>query len=67
MIWKLLKVAEKRFMKLKGSELLPEVYAGKIFVDGKSLHKVDGVILEEKSSNQEAAWMSVSTPIDKSS
>ncbi|MGH7478853.1 MAG: IS256 family transposase [Candidatus Methylomirabilales bacterium] len=34
MIWKLLKVAEKNFRTLKGYWLLPEVYAGKRFVDG---------------------------------
>lgn len=34
MIWKLLKVAEKGFRTLKGSLLLPEVYAGTQFVDG---------------------------------
>jgi len=34
MIWKLLKVAEKGFRTLKGSVLLPEVYAGNQFVDG---------------------------------
>ena len=34
MIWKLLKVAEKGFRTLKGSLLLPEVYAGAQFVDG---------------------------------
>ncbi len=34
MIWKLLKVAEKGFRILKGTLLLPEVYAGTQFVDG---------------------------------
>ena len=34
MIWKLLCVAEKRFRKLKGHELLRDVYKGKVFVDG---------------------------------
>jgi putative transposase len=34
MIWKLLQVAEKNFRTLKGYWLLPEVYAGKTFVDG---------------------------------
>jgi len=37
MIWKLLRVAEKSFRKLKGSELLPEVFEGKQFVDGLPL------------------------------
>ncbi len=34
MIWKLLRVAEKRFRKLNAYELLKDVYAGKEFVDG---------------------------------
>jgi transposase-like protein len=34
MIWKLLQVAEKSFRTLKGYGLLPDVYAGKKFVDG---------------------------------
>ena len=34
MFWKLLLVAEKRFCRLKGFELLKEVSAGKDFVDG---------------------------------
>ncbi len=34
MIWKLLQVAEKSFRSLKAAELLPDVYAGKVFVDG---------------------------------
>ena len=34
MIWKLLGVAEKNFRTLKGHWLLPDVYAGKTFVDG---------------------------------
>jgi len=34
MVWKLLKVAEKRFRILKGYELLPAVYAGGRCVDG---------------------------------
>lgn len=34
MIWKLLQVAEKNFRILKGYWLLPDVYAGKTFVDG---------------------------------
>jgi len=34
MIWKLLRVAEKNFRTLKGHWLLPDVYAGKTFVDG---------------------------------
>ena len=34
MIWKLLMVAEKSFRTLKGYWLLPDVYAGKQFVNG---------------------------------
>jgi transposase-like protein len=34
MIWKLLRVAEKRFRRLKGYWLLQDVYEGKQFVDG---------------------------------
>jgi putative transposase len=34
MIWKLLRVAEKSFRRLKGHDLLPEVLQGKQFVDG---------------------------------
>jgi putative transposase len=34
MIWKLLQVAEKSFRTLKGYWLLPDVYKGKLFVDG---------------------------------
>ena len=45
MIWKLLGVAEKNFRPLKGYWLLPEVYAGKRFVD----------IVEEKIDKQSKA------------
>jgi len=34
MIWKLLWIAENNFRTLKGHWLLPDVYAGKTFVDG---------------------------------
>jgi transposase-like protein len=34
LIWKLLQVAESTFRKLKGTELLPAVYAGEQYVDG---------------------------------
>jgi putative transposase len=37
MIWKLLRVAEKSFRRLKGHDLLPEVLQGKQYVDGFSL------------------------------
>jgi len=40
MIWKLLQVAEKNFRTLKAYWLLPDVYAGKMFVNG--------VLVEEK-------------------
>ena len=38
MIWKLLHVAEKNFRALKGYWLLPDIYKGKIFVDGVTKH-----------------------------
>jgi putative transposase len=34
LIWKILRVAESTFRKLKGAELLPAVYAGTRYVDG---------------------------------
>ncbi len=34
LIWKLLRVAESTFRKLKGAELLPAVYAGAQHVNG---------------------------------
>ena len=34
LIWKLLQVAETSFRRLKGTELLPAVYAGARYVDG---------------------------------
>ncbi len=34
LIWKLLRVAESTFRKLKGTELLPTVYAGVQYMDG---------------------------------
>ena len=37
MIWKLLRVAEKSFRRLKGHDLLPKVFQGKQFVDGFTL------------------------------
>jgi len=39
MIWKLLKVAEKSFRKLKGYRLLPDVLEGKKFVNGIAIQK----------------------------
>jgi len=38
LIWKVLTVAEKRFRRLKGSHLLPDVYNRVPFKDGKRLH-----------------------------
>ena len=35
LIWKLLQVAESTFRKLKGAEILPAVYAGTRYVDGR--------------------------------
>jgi transposase-like protein len=39
LIWKLLQVAQSTFRKLKGTELLPAVYAGTRYVDGVSCHQ----------------------------
>src|SRR4249919_1124642 len=36
LIWKILRVAESTFRRLKGAELLPAVYAGVQYVDGVS-------------------------------
>lgn len=47
MIWKLLTVAEKNFKTLKGCGLLPDVYAGK--------HFVDGVMVSEKKEAERMA------------
>jgi len=40
LIWKMLRVAESTFRRLKGVELLPAVYAGTRYVDGvaRSMH-----------------------------
>ncbi len=48
MIWKLLQVAEKNFRVLKGYWLLPEVYAGKRFVDGV-------MVVDDKNNRQRKA------------
>jgi transposase-like protein len=37
MIWKLLRVAEKRFRTLKGAERLEGVYEGKLYQDGEEI------------------------------
>ena len=37
LIWRVLMVAEKRFRKLNAPELLPLVYAGKKYQDGKAI------------------------------
>ncbi|HSW62002.1 MAG TPA: hypothetical protein VLH56_01580, partial [Dissulfurispiraceae bacterium] len=50
MIWKLLLVAEKRFRRLKGFELLKEVHAGNEFADG-----VAAQIMTVLASEREAA------------
>ncbi len=39
LIWKLLKIAEKQWRTFKGFSLLKEVYAGKIFADGRLVSK----------------------------
>ena len=46
MIWKLLMVAEKRFRRLKGFELLKEVYQGKEFADGGAVHMPSAIPAE---------------------
>jgi len=43
MIWKLLRIGEKAWRSLKGSELLRDVYEGTKFVDGKIVKKTDKV------------------------
>jgi transposase-like protein len=50
MIWKLLRVAEKRFRKLKGHELLRDVYEGKVFVDGVAVQAADIKTAERKAA-----------------
>jgi putative transposase len=47
MIWKILQVAELTFLRLKGAELLPAVYAG--------AQCVDGVLRTRRSRQQMAA------------
>jgi putative transposase len=48
MIWKLLQVAEKNFRTLKGYWLLPDVYKGKMFVDG--VEKQEAKVLERMAA-----------------
>jgi putative transposase len=48
MIWKLLQVAEKNFRTLKGYWLLPDVYTGKIFVNG--VEKQESRVLERMAA-----------------
>jgi transposase-like protein len=43
MIWKLLKVAEKSFRKLKGHWLLPDVLEGKQFVNGVAVKEINRI------------------------
>ena len=50
MISKLLTVAEKRFRTLKGSRLLPAVYAGDQFVDEVKTHKSKFEFLKRKAA-----------------
>ncbi len=50
MIWKLLMVAEKGFRILKGSLLLPVVYAGDQFVDGVKVANSKFESLERKAA-----------------
>jgi hypothetical protein len=50
MIWKLLRVAEKGFRILKGSLLLPAVYAGGQFVDGVKVANSRFESLERKAA-----------------
>lgn len=47
MIWKLLMVAEKRFRRFKGFELLKEVYHGKEFADGVAV-QMPSIIAAER-------------------
>jgi putative transposase len=48
MIWKLLQVAEKNFRSLKGHWLLPDVYNGKVFIDG--VEKKESKVLERMAA-----------------
>lgn len=50
MIWKLLLVAEKRFRRLKGFELLKDVYQGKEFADGVALQILSVIAAERKAA-----------------
>ena len=42
-VWKLLRIGEKTWRRLKGSELLRDVYKGATFIDGKIVKKVQKV------------------------
>lgn len=44
LIWKILRIAEKRFRRLNAPHLMEEVYKGKKFVDGVAVKKVNGRI-----------------------
>ena len=48
MIWKLLQVAERNFRTLKGHWLLPDVYSGKVFIDG--IEKQESRVLERMAA-----------------
>jgi putative transposase len=50
MIWKLLLVAEKRFRRLKGYELLKDVYQGKEFADGVAVQMPSVIAAERKAA-----------------
>ncbi len=41
LIWKILRIAEKKFRRLNAPELLEDVYAGNEFVDGVAVRKVN--------------------------
>ena len=41
LIWKILLIAEKKFRRLNAPELLKDVYAGRKFVDGVAVNKVN--------------------------
>jgi putative transposase len=44
MIWKLLRIGEKAWRSLKGSELLRDVYEGKKFLDGRLVKQMQKVV-----------------------
>lgn len=42
MIWRILKIAEKKFRRLNAPHLLDGLYKGKKFVDGVAVRKING-------------------------